>query len=200
MSGEFQLKGWDPLASVLYWTVLTAFTIAYFSGGRTPLVSHARAGDVVLTLLLVRLASVLMEMSRRPAAVKGRAPLKACRPALSGLRGKRVLLVMTGFGVGTMAAALGVRAGPEVAVDPSKVKDLLPLEQIIVKAKEVHDGQLIEAELKERHGIDVYETEILDDGGRVWEMHFNARTGKLMQQSEEGDQDNDGDKKQGQGQ
>ena len=201
MSGELQGRVRDPLAGALYWTLLTAVTMDYLNAGRIVLVPHARAADLLLTLLLVRLIAVVMETSQPPTAVRGRMPLKACRAAPSGWRGKRVRLVMTtGFGVGMLTAALGVRAGSELALDPSKVKNLLPLEQIIVKARLVHDGQLIEAELKERHGIDIYETEILDDGGRVWEMHFNARTGKLMQQSEEGDPDSDGYKEQGQGQ
>jgi hypothetical protein len=115
-----------------------------------------------------------------------RAVISRRRPV--GLRDKGALLgallvIMTGF----------ARADTAPTLDPGELKDLLPLEEIIAKAKAEHDGQLIEAELKKRGGVDVYETEILDDDGKVWEMRFNAKTGELMQQSEGKEKGADGD-------
>jgi hypothetical protein len=127
----------------------------------------------------------------------GRLEVKVCervravisRRRLVGLYDKGVflsvlLVIMAGFGLGILGGAGRVHADTAPALDPGELKDLLPLEEIIAKAKAEHDGQLIEAELKEHGGVDVYETEILDGDGKVWEMRFNAKTGELMQQSE----------------
>jgi uncharacterized membrane protein YkoI len=62
---------------------------------------------------------------------------------------------------------------------------LLPLEKLIDKAEAMHTGRLLEAELKSINGNDVYEIEILDEAGKVWEMYFNAKTGELMNQGED---------------
>lgn len=117
-------------------------------------------------------------MTRRKSC--GAARLRGKRTVLSAL-----LVIAAGFGIGIVGGIDRVHADTGSVVDPSELKDLVPLEEIIDKAKAEHDGQLIEAELKKRDGIDVYETEILDEEGKVWEMDFNAKTGELLQQSQE---------------
>ena len=57
---------------------------------------------------------------------------------------------------------------------------ILPLEQIIQRARAVKPGELIETELGRKHGRYVYEVEILDQGGQVWEIKLDARTGELI--------------------
>jgi uncharacterized membrane protein YkoI len=58
--------------------------------------------------------------------------------------------------------------------------EILPLEQIIQRARAVKPGELIETELERKHGRYVYEVEILDQGGQVWEIKLDARTGELI--------------------
>lgn len=58
---------------------------------------------------------------------------------------------------------------------------ILPLEQIISVAMEVKSGQILETELEEDDGRLVYELEILDPSGQVWEMEFDASTGELIE-------------------
>ena len=70
----------------------------------------------------------------------------------------------------------------------AEIKDLnglMPLEKIIDEAKARRAGQVIEAEVRTIDGTDVYEIEILDEEGKVWELYFNAKTGELISQGEE---------------
>lgn len=58
---------------------------------------------------------------------------------------------------------------------------ILPLEQILDRARARQPGQILETELERKRNVYVYEVEILDADGRVWELKFDARTGELME-------------------
>lgn len=58
---------------------------------------------------------------------------------------------------------------------------ILPLEQIISAAMAVKSGQILETELEEDDGRLVYELEILDAAGQVWELEFDASTAELIE-------------------
>lgn len=58
---------------------------------------------------------------------------------------------------------------------------ILPLEQVITAAMAIKSGQILETELEEDDGRLVYELEILDDSGQVWEMEFDAATAELIE-------------------
>lgn len=58
---------------------------------------------------------------------------------------------------------------------------ILPLEQIITAAMAVKSGQILETELEEDDGRLVYELEILDEAGQVWELEFDASTAELIE-------------------
>lgn len=62
---------------------------------------------------------------------------------------------------------------------------ILPLEKIITRAQTQHRGTILEAELYKKAKGYVYEIEILDANGIVWEMKFNARNGKLLSTKED---------------
>jgi uncharacterized membrane protein YkoI len=66
-----------------------------------------------------------------------------------------------------------------------KSGDILPLETLLEKARQVHDGKVIEVELDKEHGTLVYEIEILDKEGVLWEMKINATDGKILSAKEE---------------
>jgi uncharacterized membrane protein YkoI len=58
---------------------------------------------------------------------------------------------------------------------------ILPLEQILERARARQPGQVLETELERKHDVYVYEVEILDADGWVWELKFDARTGELIE-------------------
>lgn len=57
---------------------------------------------------------------------------------------------------------------------------ILPLEQILERARARQPGQVLETELERKGDGYIYEMEILDREGRVWELKFDARTGELI--------------------
>jgi len=63
--------------------------------------------------------------------------------------------------------------------------DILPLEKIAERARAEKPGKLIDIELEQKKGIWVYEAEILDDAGRVWELKLDARTGALLKMEQD---------------
>ncbi len=73
-------------------------------------------------------------------------------------------------------AAVRSLAGPD---------DILPLEQILHYARQQHAGRALETELEEGRDGMVYEVEILDANGEVWEMKFDARSGELLGEEQE---------------
>jgi uncharacterized membrane protein YkoI len=62
---------------------------------------------------------------------------------------------------------------------------ILSLEQILQTARQQHAGRVLETELEERRGGMVYEVEILDANGEVWEMRFDARSGEMLVEEQE---------------
>ena len=63
--------------------------------------------------------------------------------------------------------------------------EILPLESIIKKARQAHDGKVLEVELEEKHGSYIYEIEILDNDGVLWEMKLNAVDGSMISEEVE---------------
>lgn len=59
---------------------------------------------------------------------------------------------------------------------------ILPVERLLQIARQQHAGRVLEIELEELERGLFYEVEILDDSGRVWEMHFDARSGELLEE------------------
>jgi len=58
--------------------------------------------------------------------------------------------------------------------------DILSLDEILRKADEQHSGRVLESELEQKNGRYVYEVELVDARGRVWELKFDARTGEVL--------------------
>lgn len=63
--------------------------------------------------------------------------------------------------------------------------EILPLEQILESAKIEQPGRVISVEMEDEDGRHVYEVEILDKSGEVWELYFDAATGKLVKRKKE---------------
>jgi uncharacterized membrane protein YkoI len=60
---------------------------------------------------------------------------------------------------------------------------ILPLEEILPLVREAKPGTLIELELHYEREYDahVYEIELLDAEGRLWEVQLDAATGELIE-------------------
>ncbi len=62
---------------------------------------------------------------------------------------------------------------------------ILPLGEIMEKIKGFQSERILETELKKKRGQWIYEIEILDKKGMVWELKFNAKTGELIKTERE---------------
>jgi uncharacterized membrane protein YkoI len=62
--------------------------------------------------------------------------------------------------------------------------DILSLDQILRDARGQHAGRVLESELEQKDGRYIYEVELVDDQGRVWEVKFDARTGKVLREKQ----------------
>ncbi|WP_455222588.1 PepSY domain-containing protein [Kaarinaea lacus] len=59
---------------------------------------------------------------------------------------------------------------------------ILPLEQILQAAQRQHSGRVIQVELEKQRGRYVYEVEIADSNGHVWEIKIDASDASLLSQ------------------
>jgi len=80
-------------------------------------------------------------------------------------------------------------AGQDINQDEAKTLRqeglILPLEQILQAAQRVHPGRVIEVELEKKRDLYIYEVEISDSNGQVWEMKFNASDASLLSQEQD---------------
>jgi len=90
--------------------------------------------------------------------------------------------------VAPAAAALLLVAGVGVG-DPRDHEDALalreqgeivPLEEVLRTATAQRPGRVVEVELERKSGAYVYEIELVDAAGEVWELKYDARTGTLL--------------------
>ncbi len=85
-----------------------------------------------------------------------------------------------------IAAPLALGSAGLVAGDHDDAKrlkeagDIQPLEQILAKAQTERPGRVIETELERKGERYVYEIEIVDNDGIVWELRFDAKSGELL--------------------
>ncbi len=63
---------------------------------------------------------------------------------------------------------------------------ILPLEHILNQAKAEQPGHILEVSLEHEKEGYVYELELVDKKGRVWELEYDAITGKLLEKEQEG--------------
>lgn len=90
------------------------------------------------------------------------------------------------FVMACLVPAIGlvaVRAdeGPAVAKRLSEAGVILPLEEILAAVRKAKPGEVLETELERKGQGYVYEIEILDARGQVWEVELDAKTGKLIE-------------------
>ena len=62
---------------------------------------------------------------------------------------------------------------------------ILPLQQILERARRYHEGRVLETELERKGERYIYEIELVDDQGQVWELKFDAASGELLKEKQE---------------
>jgi uncharacterized membrane protein YkoI len=62
---------------------------------------------------------------------------------------------------------------------------ILALQQILERARRYHEGRVLETELERKGERYIYEIELVDDQGQVWEMKFDAASGELLKEKQE---------------
>jgi uncharacterized membrane protein YkoI len=91
-------------------------------------------------------------------------------------------------------SAIVVLINPHIAhadIDQATARQLsatgkiLPLEKIHEKAKQIKSGKILETELEKKRGKYLYEIELLDENGIVWEVKLDAATGQLIKLEED---------------
>lgn len=59
---------------------------------------------------------------------------------------------------------------------------IVSLESVVDVAQGMRAGDLLEVELEHKHGQYIYEVEILDPSGQVWELRFDAHDGAFLRE------------------
>jgi uncharacterized membrane protein YkoI len=100
----------------------------------------------------------------------------------------------TGLALAALLAATPPSAGERDHDDARALRErgeIVPLEQILAAVAEQRPGRVVEVELELEFDLQgsgkayVYEVEVLDAGGEVWELKYDARTGTLLKQKKE---------------
>jgi uncharacterized membrane protein YkoI len=102
---------------------------------------------------------------------------------MTGIPVLTLLLAVCGALYASVSHADGDRAGDHMMARAlSKSGRILSLERIAEAAKQIQPGKLIDIDLdfESRPATWVYEVEVLDDQGRVWELKLDARSGELL--------------------
>jgi uncharacterized membrane protein YkoI len=94
----------------------------------------------------------------------------------------RVALVLVAF----CSVALARDLDQDEALRLRQQGVILPLEQVLHNALDRYPGaKLLEAELEEKHGVYMYEVELLTTEGVVRELDLDATTGRLLKDKED---------------
>ena len=73
----------------------------------------------------------------------------------------------------------------ETARRLSEAGEILSLETILQRVQQHQTGRVLEVEFEEDRGQYIYEVEVLNSKGVVWELKLDARTGELIEHKQE---------------
>jgi uncharacterized membrane protein YkoI len=85
-----------------------------------------------------------------------------------------------------MFFSISAKAGEDIShMEARKLQaagEILSLEKIVEIARSAKSGDILETELERsrKTGLYIYEVEILDGKGMVWELNLNAKTGEII--------------------
>ena len=101
----------------------------------------------------------------------------------SGMRFRPSPAITALLGVLLLAAAGVAAAADDDHITARKLREsgqIMPLEKIVERARSEKPGEVLETELDRDNGRYVYEVEIVDEAGQVWEIELDAATGALI--------------------
>jgi uncharacterized membrane protein YkoI len=73
----------------------------------------------------------------------------------------------------------------EMARDLAAEGAILPLEEVLEKVRGIQPGRVLEVELEKEHDRFVYEIEMLNPSGEVWEVNVDAASGEILKRERE---------------
>jgi uncharacterized membrane protein YkoI len=84
------------------------------------------------------------------------------------------------------SASAGVTpADYEEAYRLREAGEILPLAEILEAQVQHRPGKVLEVELERKGGRLLYEIQVLDEAGTVWELYYDAVSGALVEQGPE---------------
>ena len=63
--------------------------------------------------------------------------------------------------------------------------EILPFEKILEISRKQVQGMILEVELERKNKVLIYELEVLDKKGIVWEIKLNATTGAIIKKEQD---------------
>jgi len=91
---------------------------------------------------------------------------------------KQIFLVFSLFAL--LACSMSAFARHDLADKLESEGTIKTLEEILGIANKEHKGRILEAELETREGQYVYQIDLLDNDGVIWELEYNASSGRLI--------------------
>ena len=103
---------------------------------------------------------------------------------------------MKTFRIPTMLAAAGLSAADLIAAGTASADDrprmseirqlreagkILPIDDILARARAAQPGQVVEVELDREDGRFVYEVKLIDDSDRVHKLELDAASGEVLE-------------------
>lgn len=95
-----------------------------------------------------------------------------------------IAVVMGGL-LGSLSWASKDEVDHERAKSLQQAGEILPLEGILERAQQQHPGRVLETELERKRNRYVYEIEIADKNGIVWELYYDAKSGELIKSEQD---------------
>lgn len=96
------------------------------------------------------------------------------------LGGNNALDVDLGGSDGLSLDAIGPPLGQKAALQAVRSHRALPLEDIMLRAELLTDGEIIDAQLVSLQDVLLYEIKVLSKSGDVDELYFFAQTGEFL--------------------
>jgi len=96
-----------------------------------------------------------------------------------------LLLLSLSLPVWLTPRALAGDIDQDDAIRLREAGEILPLESILTKAREHHDGKVIGVELERERDSFIYEIKMLDNNGVLWEMKINAKDGLVLEEEQD---------------
>jgi uncharacterized membrane protein YkoI len=91
-----------------------------------------------------------------------------------------VLISFIAIGLNMAIPFVGAEEGQVTVRKLQESGQILSLEKITKFANAVKPGEILDTELERKKGRYIYEVELLDTKGQVWELKLDAKTGELI--------------------